>query len=348
MKLLILGTGNMAHTHADAFKAIKGVTLAACADMDLKAAQKFAKSHDIPEAYKSLDEAIEAGGFDAAANVTPDAIHYETTLKLLSNGIHVFCEKPLATNYGHAAAMMDAAKGKGLVNGVNLTYRNVSALQKAHQLVRSGQIGELRHFEASYLQSWLTQSSWGDWASDPTWLWRLSTEHGSKGVLGDVGIHIVDFVTFAAGSDVSTLTCQLKTFEKAAGNQIGTYKLDANDSFSMTAELANGANGVIHASRFASGHVNDLTLKLFGTKGGLEVTNQGDRGTLRISRGEDLLNGTWVDMELGPVESTYESFANALSGDGDATPDFATATSLQAVIDSAIMSDKAGGKIALK
>jgi len=75
MKLLILGTGNMAHTHADAFKAIKGVTLAACADMDLKAAQKFAKSHDIPEAYKSLDEAIEAGGFDAAANVTPDAIH---------------------------------------------------------------------------------------------------------------------------------------------------------------------------------------------------------------------------------------------------------------------------------
>jgi len=195
---------------------------------------------------------------------------------------------------------------------VNLTYRNVSALQKAHQLVRSGQIGELRHFEASYLQSWLTQPSWGDWASDPTWLWRLSTEHGSKGVLGDVGI-----------------------FEKAAGNQIGTYKLDANDSFSMTAELANGANGVIHASRFASGHVNDLTLKLFGTKGGLEVTNQGDRGTLRISRGEDLLNGTWVDMELGPVESTYESFANALSGDGDATPDFATATSLQAVIDSA-------------
>ena len=65
----------------------------------------------------------------------------------------------------------------------------------------TGAIGTVRHFEASYLQSWLTQPAWGDWRTRPQWLWRLSTAHGSKGVLGDVGIHILDFATFIAGMD---------------------------------------------------------------------------------------------------------------------------------------------------
>lgn len=347
MKLLILGTGSMADAHANAFKAINGVELAACADLDETAAKTFAQDHNIPHAYAGLDAALAAGGFDAAANVTPDGAHYKTTLQLLQERIHVFCEKPLATNFGHAAAMTDAAKGAGLVNGVNLTYRGVAALQKAQHLVAEGAIGELRHMEASYLQSWLTQPAWGDWTSDPRWLWRLSRDHGSHGALGDVGVHILDFATYAAGAPVSSITCQMKTFEKAPDNKIGDYKLDANDSFSMTAELANGTTGVIHASRFATGHINALNLKLHGTKGGLHVTNEGTLGTLHICQGDDMITARWRSVELEPVPKTYERFADAVMNGSQMSPDFEVAAKLQAVIDAAVISDQSGGRVSI-
>jgi predicted dehydrogenase len=88
------------------------------------------------------DEALAWGEFDAVTNVTPDAAHYPTTMPLLAAGKHVLCEKPLATNAAHAEAMAEAAAVKaGVVNMVNLSYRNVPALQKAAQMVRDGAIG---------------------------------------------------------------------------------------------------------------------------------------------------------------------------------------------------------------
>ncbi|TGS36171.1 Gfo/Idh/MocA family protein, partial [Mesorhizobium sp. M8A.F.Ca.ET.182.01.1.1] len=123
-------------------------------------------------------------------------------------------------------------------------------------------IGKVRHLEASYLRSWLVSKAWGDWMTESKWLWRLSTKHGSNGVLGDVGIHILDFASYGAGSDVQRIFTRLKTFDKYEGNKIGAYDLDANDSFTMTAELENGAMGVIHASRWATGHLNELRLRI--------------------------------------------------------------------------------------
>ena len=70
------------------------------------------------------------------------------------------------------------------------------------------------------------------------WLWRLSTGHGSTGVLGDVGIHILDFASYGAADDIVSLQADLVTFPKAEGDRIGDYVLDANDSVAMTARLA--------------------------------------------------------------------------------------------------------------
>ena len=95
------------------------------------------------------------GGFDAAANVTPDAVHYSTTMQLIAAGKDVFCEKPLATDYPHAREMADAADAAGIMNMVNLTYRSSPAVQKAREIILSGEIGAVKHFEARDLQSWL-------------------------------------------------------------------------------------------------------------------------------------------------------------------------------------------------
>ena len=103
--------------------------------------------------FASVDEALAWGEFDAVSNVTPDAIHHATTLPFLAAGKHVLCEKPLAANHADAVEMRDADAAAGVVNMVNLTYRNVPALHKAAELVQADTIGQIHHFETSYLQS---------------------------------------------------------------------------------------------------------------------------------------------------------------------------------------------------
>ena len=335
MRLLILGTGSMAGAHAKAFGEIEGIEVAGCVDIDLARAEAFAKAHGIPEVWPTLSLALKGGTFDAMSNTTPDAVHYATTMEALEAGLHIFCEKPLATNAHHAEVMTETAEAAGVVNGVNLTYRNVAALQTARRLVETGRLGEIRHFEAAYLQSWLTQPAWGDWRTEDTWLWRLSTAHGSLGSLGDVGIHIFDFVTFAAGLPIASIQAMLSTFPKAEGDRIGPYLLDANDSMVLTARLANGASGAIHATRFAPGHLNDLSLRLFGTEAGIELTNAGELGTIRICEGGDLKTATWRDLTPEPVPTNYQRFAEAVKSGEGMEPDFRTALALQKVIDAA-------------
>lgn len=346
VRLLILGTGNMGHSHAEAFAAIPGVTLAGGVDPRPDVLAEFRARHAIPQGFPTLDEALAWGGFDAVANVTPDAAHHPTTLPILAARKHILCEKPLATSEAHADEMAAAAARAGVVAMVNLTYRNGPALQRAAQMVAEGAIGTVRQFEASYLQSWLTQPAWGDWRETPGMLWRLSTAHGSKGVLGDVGIHILDFATFAAGLPVAEVSCMLATFDKAPGGRIGPYVLDANDSATMQVRLQGGALGTVVATRMASGHINDLRLRLFGDRGGLDVSYERGISALRACLAPDLTSATWSDIPLAPVPTVFERFIAAIRGEGPAVPDFARGAALQRLLDRAEQS-AAGRGVAL-
>ena len=342
IRVLIVGTGGMANDHAEAYAKMGGVSLVAGVDTDPDRLADFCAKHDIPNGFASVEEAIAWGAFDAASNVTPDGVHRVTTLPLLAVGKHVLCEKPLAANAADADEMAQAAADAGVVNMVNLTYRNVPALIAAAKMVANGDIGEVRHFEAAYLQSWLTQAAWGDWKTESQWLWRLSTQHGSMGVLGDVGVHILDYATFVAGSDAASLSCRLTTFDKAEGNQIGEYPLDANDSMNMHMQLENGAVGVIHASRFASGHLNDLSLRIYGAKGGLDVRFEGWESRLRACTGDDLEATKWVDVPTPDVQTNYVRFIDAVRNAEQVFPDFRRGAALQAVLDLAVASDADG------
>ena len=331
MKLLILGTGSMAQAHANNFAGIEGVELVAAVETNPDRLRTFCDQHGIANRFADLDQAIAWGGFDAAANVTPDPVHYPTTMKLIAAGKHVFCEKPLATDYPHAKEMTEAAEAAGIVNMVNLTYRVSAALHKARELATSGALGVMRHFESSYMQSWLVGKQWGDWRTEERWLWRLSTAHGSKGVVGDIGIHLIDFCAFAAGSDVVAICPRVKTFHKAPGDRIGEYTLDANDSFATTAELANGALGTIQATRFATGNFNELRVSLFGDKAALMLHGDGKKSSLKMC--EDVNSMNWVDVDCPPVPSTYQRFAEAVATGRNGDPSFRRAADIQRVLD---------------
>jgi predicted dehydrogenase len=339
MRLVILGTGGMAAQHAKHFADIEGVSVVGGVDVDPNRLENFNTKHNIPNGFASLDAAINWGEFDAVANVTPDAIHHPTSIAALKAGKHVFCEKPLATDAFKAFEMVEVAEQSGLVNMVNLTYRNVPQLQKAREIVVSGQIGTVRHVEASYLQSWLVSKAWGDWRTESQWLWRLSRRHGSNGVLGDIGVHILDFASYGSGLEISHVFARLATYEKAPGNKIGDYDLDANDSFTMAVDFNNSALGVIHASRWASGHLNELRLRVYGDKGAVDVQHRHDGSKLFVSLGQDVEGGDWQEMEVPPVLTNYQRFAEAVRTGQMDQPSFRHAAELQKVLDLASVSD---------
>ena len=333
VRLAIVGTGGMARTHARSFRVLPGVELVAAVEPHEDRLNAFCDEYAIAHRFTDLDTAISWDGFDAAANVTPDAVHHPTTMKLIAAGKHILCEKPLATTYPLALEMTEAAEKRGVINMVNLTYRGSPAVEKAREIVVNGEIGEIRHFEASYLQSWLVGNHWGDWRSEDRWLWRLSSAHGSHGVIGDIGIHIVDFATYACANDIVWMESRAKTFHKVDGERIGDYLLDANDSFAMSVELKNGALGVIHATRWGTGYANTLRLDLFGSLGGLQMITTGDKSWLGRCTGSDVNTMTWREVPCPPVRSVYRRFIESVQTGAHSNPDFRQAAKIQRILD---------------
>jgi predicted dehydrogenase len=341
-RLLFVGTGSMARAHAERFSLMPGCTLAGAVDASAERARDFAEAFGLPCAFDALSDAIAWGGFDAAVNATPDGAHKPTTLDLLAAGKHVFCEKPLAPNYADALAMTEAAEAAGVINMVNFTYRNAAALQTARRMIDAGEIGEVRHVQASYLQSWLTGRHWGDWRTEERWLWRLSSAHGSRGVVGDIGVHILDFVTYGAGLDIAALHARMRTFDKAEGGVIGGYTLDVNDSAAITAEFTNGALAVIHMSRYATGKANDLDMMIHGEKGALKVWATTLESSLEACLGPDIETQTWSPVACPPTSRNEERFLIALLSGENGDPDFHHAAAVQKLLDLAFRSDAEG------
>jgi predicted dehydrogenase len=341
-RILMLGTGAMARAHAERFSLMPGCQLVAAVDANDERARDFAEAFRIPTAFGSLADAIAWGEFDAVVNATPDGVHKPTTLDLLAAGKHVLCEKPLAPTFPDALAMTEAAEAAGRINMVNLTYRNAAAIQMARRMVEEGQIGEIRHVQASYLQSWLTGRHWGDWRTEERWLWRLSSAHGSRGVLGDLGIHILDFVTYGTCLDIVALHARMRTFDKAEGGVIDVYKLDVNDSVAVTAEFSNGALGVIHMSRYATGKANDLDLMIHGEKGALKVWSTTLESSLEACLGPDIETQTWKPVDCPPTPRNEERFLIALLSGENGDPDFRHAATVQKLLDLCFVSDAEG------
>jgi len=170
VRLAVIGTGGMANVHAENFQKISGCRMVAACDVDGTRAKAFAEKHKIPQSFSRTEDLLADADFDAVTIVTPDAFHLPVALLCLKAGKHVLCEKPLALSHGDAKKMVQCAGRAGVVNMVNFSYRDWPCIQAVAKVVASGEIGEVRHVEASYLQAWLASGIWGDWRTTPAWL----------------------------------------------------------------------------------------------------------------------------------------------------------------------------------
>ncbi|MFA5293276.1 MAG: Gfo/Idh/MocA family oxidoreductase [Phycisphaerae bacterium] len=347
IKLAIVGTGSMANNHALAFKAIKGVNLVACCDIIADVAKQFAKTHNIRSYYADFDKMLDMENLDAVSIVSSDKFHAELSLAAIRKGLHLFCEKPLATNPEDAWKMAKVAQKTKVINMVNFVYRRFPALQKARSLVEKGTLGDIRHIEAHYLQSWLTGKHWGDWKKTPAFLWRLSKNYDSSGALGDIGCHILDFVTFVAG-DISKIYCQIKTFDKGVKTPYKGYSLDANDSANILAEFVNGAAGTINVSRWATGQMDSLFLQVHGTKGALKIDSDTGEDKLWLSVGENINVPKWEAVVCGKCATNYERFIKSIKTGNNDVPDFSVGARIQDYINACFKSDAQKKPLSIK
>src|SRR5690606_13933524 len=209
----------------------------------------------------------------------------------------------------------------------------------------AGAIGDLRHVEAAYRQSWLVSKAWGDAMTEPQWLWRQSSAHGSTGVLGDVGIHILDFASFGAADEFVSLKAERVTFPKAEGGRVGEYVLDANDSVAMTARLKSGALATVGAARCATGYLIALPLWLQGAVGGLRIKADGRDSKLFACMGEDIDRNRWRKLWTPAGRRNARRFADALMSGVNGDPSFRRAAEMQKLIDAAFESSATDRKV---
>jgi predicted dehydrogenase len=332
-RLAIIGTGWWAGVHAGEFSRDPRVKIVAVCGTSEEKAAAFAKERGIPRSYADFEALLADGEVDAVAVVTPDKTHCAFATRALEAGLHVLCEKPLAFTLEEAGRMAAAAAKSGRVNMVNFSYRKSAALAKAEQMVKDGELGRIFHAEARYLQSWLLAKDMGDWRTESKWLWRLSTAHGSKGALGDTGVHILDFATLPLGP-VKNLGCRLKTFDKTPGNRIGQYSIDANDSALIDIEFENGALCNISVTRLAIGRPNKVALEIYGEKAALSIDLDKGWDVLEVARldAQDK-QLPWERVECPPQRSIYERFMDGIENGTNPQPDFARGLEIQGLLD---------------
>ena len=340
IRIAIIGTGGMAGAHARRFSELAGVRIVACCDVRGERAREFAGTWKIPGVYTDYRALLDAEGPDAVAVVASDRAHAPIVLCALDHGCHVLCEKPLATTVAEARDMLAAARRRRVTHMVNFSYRDCAGLSAMVKTIRAGRIGDIRHIDASYLQSWLVSTAWGDWRSSPGWLWRLSTKHGSAGVLGDLGSHLFDMLLWVGG-DIEAIACRLQSFAKGVrGNRVGPYRLDANDSFAASVRFRSGALAAAQASRWAVGHDNSVYVSVYGTKGAVRFDLDRDGGSYEFLAGAGAIRRrAWRVVKARPVPGAYARFVRAIRTGRPAAATFADGLRVQQCLAACVKSN---------
>ena len=296
---------------------------------------------------------------DVFYNLGPNHLHAEPSIAALEAGVPVLCEKPLAADDEAAARMADAAAAADVPTATAFNYRFVPAIQYARELIEAGELGEIHHFRGRYLQDWLVDP-------EAPWSWRLDADLAGSGALGDLGAHTIDLARYLVG-DIAELSGHLHRFvdERPTPDGDETREVTVDDAYSAQATFANGAMGTFEASRFATGHKNDHTIEIHGSKGSLrfglerlnelEVKFEGDRGyqTILVTDEDDPYGGRWwppghvLGWEHTFVHENYEFLSAVAEGD-EYEPNFQDGLAVQSIIAAIEESDEQGQRVDLE
>ena len=179
-----------------AHKAPSGKVVAV-ASRDLNRAQQFAQENNIPHSFGSYEAMLADDNVDAVYIPLPNSMHKEWAIKTAQAGKHVMCEKPLGINAAEAEDIVAAFEGSNLKFTEAFQWRHGPQAQHLREIVRSGELGDLRFIDAGF-------SFFLDRDSNI----RRNPELGG-GALYDVGCYTITAARFITEAEPLAVTAQI-------------------------------------------------------------------------------------------------------------------------------------------
>lgn len=194
------------------------------------------------------------------AIVTPNHVHFAAAREFLKRGIHVICDKPLTSTLPDAKKFVKEVEKSNALFVLTHNYTGYPMARQAREMVKNGDLGDIRLVQVEYPQDWLTEAEelgenkQAEWRTDPQ-------RSGAGGCIGDIGTHAFNLASFVSGLELESVCADLQSFVQGR-------RLDDNAHVLM--RFKGGARGMLWSSQVAPGNENALKLRVYGTKGGLE------------------------------------------------------------------------------
>ena len=285
INVALIGQGFMGRSHSNAwgqvgrfFQTPQKPIMHTVFGQEAENPQAFADNWGWQNAATDWEQVVSSPDVDLVDVVTPNFMHAPVAKAAIAAGKPCSCEKPIAGSLSDAREMVEAAKKAGVKTFVWFNYRRCPAVALAHQLVKSGQIGDIRHVRAMYLQDWADESV--------PLVWRFDKKLAGSGAHGDLNAHIIDMTRFVTGEEITeisgaiaeTFIKQRQTMEGVAaggiasgiesGKSMGDVTVD--DTVLFLARFSGGAVASFEAARQATGNQNRNGFEINGTKGSVK------------------------------------------------------------------------------
>jgi len=225
--------------------------------LGLDPSRSYASFQEMIEKEKALPEDVR---MDFVSIVTPNHVHFAPAKMALENGFHVVLDKPMTFTLNEAKELKATVEKTGRLFCLTHTYTGYPMVKEARQLIREGKLGKIRKVYVEYPQGWLSKYEEGgdnkqaSWRTDPS-------KSGIAGAMGDIGTHAFNLAEYVTGLQVKELCAELSIVVEGR-------KLD--DDGMVMLRFSNGATGLLFASQVAAGEENNIKIRVYGEKGGLE------------------------------------------------------------------------------
>lgn len=208
---------------------------------------------------------------DFVSIVTPNHLHFEPSKLALESGFHVVLDKPMTFDLAEAKQLKEIAAKSGKYFCLTHTYTGYPMVKEARQQVLSGKFGKIRKVYVEYPQGWL--STFLESSNQKQAAWRTDpSKSGVAGAMGDIGTHAFNLAEYVSGLQVTKICADIN---------IVLEKRKLDDDGAALLKFNNGSSGVLFATQIAAGEENNIKIRVYGEKGGLEW-KQEDANTLLI------------------------------------------------------------------
>lgn len=325
---VVVGTGFIGPVHVEALRRL-GINVRGVVGSNPEKGRQAAASMLLPQAYDSLEAALQDSQVDVVHLTSPNRLHRQQVLACLAAGKHVVCEKPLGMTSIETAELVAASqRHPALVTAVNYNLRFYPLMLHVRELIQSGALGKIYSVRGAYEQDWLHQ--------DTDWNWRLLPEEGGElRAVGDIGTHWMDLTAFVTGLHAEQVLADLGTaipVRKRPTSSVATFRgkeqarpmtfvetpVTTEDLGHILFRYAGGAKGNLTVSQVFAGKKNRVTLEIAGARSSLMWDSERPNELCLGHR--DQPNQVLI-RDPALLASTARSFVNYPGGHNEGFPD---------------------------